>query len=350
MSDLDLIGFGRLLSWLDENGISSGPLSDVEQLSGGTQNILVRFTRGGRSYVLRRPPRYKRDTSDEAMRREAAVLAGLAGSDVPHPRLVGLCTDQDVLGCVFLVMEGVSGFTATTSVPEPVASSAALQRAMGLSMVDALAALGRVDPAGAGLSGLGRPEGWLERQVPRWRAQLESYQTLRGWPGPDLPGLDDVADWLDANRPARWRPGLVHGDFHLGNVMFDPATGTVSAVVDWELATQGDPLLDLGHLLASWPDPDEPRKRGAAVPLPGLPGRDELVARYAEGSDRDLAHVDWYHVLACFRLGIILEGTHARARAGKAPRDIGERLHLTAQALFEGALRVIGGPTRPTGR
>jgi aminoglycoside phosphotransferase (APT) family kinase protein len=335
MSDRDPVDVAALTSWLDRNGIGTGPLTDVAALTGGTQNILVKFSRSGTDYVFRRPPLHKRTNSDETMRREARMLAALAGSEVPHPRLVASCEDLEVMGCFFFVMEAIEGFTATTEVPEPHASSVELQHAMGLSMIDAAAALSRVDPAVLGA------DGWIDRQVGRWRRQLDSYRELDGWPGPDLDGVDEIGAWLDAHRPSAWRKGIIHGDYHFGNVMFDRTEPSVAAVVDWELGTVGDPLLDLGHLLATWPDPSETRTVGLAQHLDGLPSRAELIARYGAVSGRDMSDFDWYQVLACYRLAIILEGTHARACAGKADAALGQRFHAVSQALLDKARTLV---------
>jgi aminoglycoside phosphotransferase (APT) family kinase protein len=331
----------RLTRWMDERGLGDGPLSDVTELTGGTQNVLVRFTRSGRDYVLRRPPIHKRRNSDETMRREARVLAALAGSDVPHPGLIAAEPDTDVLGAAFYLMEPIDGFNPAGGLPEPHRSDPAMRREMGFSMVDAAAALGRVDHEAAGLGDFGRPDGWLERQVDRWRSQLDGYLELDGYPGPDIPGVDRVASWLDAHRPAAFEPGIIHGDLHFANVLVRHDAPQLAAVVDWELCTIGDPLLDLGHLLATWPG-DGPG--GVGEGITDLPSKPELVARYAERSARAVDHVDWYHVLAAYRLGIILEGTHARAFAGKAPKEVGDLLHATTVGLFERALRVVNGP------
>jgi aminoglycoside phosphotransferase (APT) family kinase protein len=336
-----LVDLKALTMWMDSAGIESGPLTNVVVLAGGTQNVLISFTRAGREFVFRRPPLHKRANSDATMLRESTVLAGLAGSDVPHPKLVASCDDLDVLGCCFFLMESVRGFTVTTDLPEPFATDGALQRQMGLSVVDALAALGRVDPDAAGVAHLGRPQGWIDRQVARWQHQLGSYSEFGGWPGPQLGGVDALGDWLTRHVPARWTPGLIHGDFHLGNVMFATAEPRVAAVVDWELATIGDPLLDLGHLLATWPDPADPRRTALPTPMPGLPDRQTIIERYETGSSRDLGAIDWYQALACYRLAIILEGTYARACAGKAPMPVGERLHAAAESLIDQGLRVV---------
>lgn len=334
--DLDAVA-----SWMDGEGLGSGPITDVEALGGGTQNILVRFRRDGGDYVLRRPPLHKRPHSDETMRREARVLGALAGTDVPHPALVAAHPDTDLIGAAFYLMEPIDGFNPTTGLPEPHRSDAGMRHAMGLAMADAIAALGRVDHVEAGLDGFGRPDGYLERQVERWRSQLDGYSELDGYDGPDIPGVDVVASWLDANRPAMSPPGVIHGDFHLANVLFSPTGPELLAMVDWELSTVGDPLVDLGQLLATWPEAGDDQTLFRIDPWEGFPDRDELIARYAAGSDRDLTAVPWYEVLACYRLGIILEGTNARAAAGKAPRDVGDLLHAVTLALFDRAHRRI---------
>ncbi len=337
----ELVDLDRVAAWMDGKGLGSGAaVGDVELLGGGTQNILLRFTRAGRSYVLRRPPPHKRKNSDETMRREARVLGALRGSDVPHPDLIAACPEEDVIGAAFYLMEPIDGFNPAVALPEPHRSDPAMQHDMGLSMADAIAALGRVDPVAAGVIDLGKPEGWLERQVDRWRGQLDSYAAFDGYPGVDIPGVEEVAAWLDAHRPARWTAGIIHGDFHFANVLMRPDRGELAAVVDWELTTIGDPLLDLGHLVAVWPG-NSGLAEGAFAGATGLPTVDEIVARYAEGSDRDVSAVDWYRVLACFRLGSILEGTNARAYAGQAPREVGDQLHAFTVGLFEQALTLI---------
>ena len=213
---------------------------------------------------------------------------------------------------------------------------------MGLSMVDAIAALGRVDYKEVGLEGFGKPDTFLERQVPRWLAHLKTYDDFDNYPGPDIPGLDEVSAWLEANRPNEWTPGVIHGDFHLSNVMFKPASSDLAAVVDWELSTLGDPVLDLGWLMATWPDEEGASVSSAIVqPWEGFPTIEELIERYRQGTTRDLSAIDWYGVLACYKLGIILEGTHARACAGKAPKAIGDRLHASTVSLFQRAKRMI---------
>lgn len=336
------VDLASLADWMDAEGLGRGPIENARPLAGGTQNILLAFERGGGSFVLRRPPLHKRANSDETMRREARVLRAIAGSDVPHPALIAACADPDVIGASFYLMEPVDGFNPTTGLPGRYASQPEWRHRAGLSMVDAIAALGRIDHDAVGLGDFGKPDGFLERQVARWRSQLESYRSFDGYPGPEIPGLDEVAAWLETNRPRAWRPGILHGDFHLANVMFAPDAPRLAAVVDWELATIGDPLLDLGWMLATWPDRDGTEIGAIGVtPWDGFPRPEELVERYGAGSDRDLSCLDWYVVLACYKLGIILEGTYARAFAGKADRGVGDLLHATTLGLFARARQRI---------
>jgi aminoglycoside phosphotransferase (APT) family kinase protein len=336
------VDLDALARWMDTRGLGEGPLVDVQGIAGGTQNVLLRFERAGRSYVLRRPPLHKRANSDETMRREARVLAALADSKVPHPGLIAAEPDPEVLGAAFYLMEPVDGFNPTLGLPRPFLDPV-WQRKMGLSMADGIAALAAVDHVSLGLADLGRADGWAERQVGRWRKQLDSYSELSGYPGPLIPGVDEVGKWLEANRPSRVVAGLMHGDFHFGNVLMRTDEPRLAAIVDWELVTVGDPLLDLGHLLATWPH------EGSAVSVAAshLPSVDDVIARYAAASPRPVDDLQWFRVLACYRLGLILEGTHARAFAGLAPKETGDLLHAHTVALFEQALGLISGVGRP---
>ena len=330
----------RLAAWMDGEGLPAGPIERSEVLAGGTQNILLRFSRGGRTYVLRRPPPHKRKNSDETMRREARVLRAIAGSEVPHPGFIAGCETTDVLGAAFYLMEPIDGFNPSTGLPELHAASDEIRYEMGLRMAEAISILGELDYRAIGLEGFGKPDGYLERQVPRWISQLESYSSHEDYPGPEIPELDAVSKWLEDNRPGDFRAGVIHGDFHAANVMFAPDGPALAALVDWELSTVGDPLLDLGWLLATSPNP-EGKNIGPAA-WPNFPDHDALMARYAERSTRDLSSIRWYEVLACFKLGIILEGTHARAFAGKAPKATGDLLHATTLGLFRRAASRLG--------
>lgn len=332
----------RLTAWLDDHHLGTGGV-ELTALSGGTQNVMATVQREGFTAVLRHPPPHKRKNSDETMRREATLLRALTTTDVPHPRLIADEPSIDVLGSAFYLMEPVEGFGPTLGLPEPY-TAPAWKHSMGLSMADGIAALGCVDHIQVGLGGFGRGDGWLERQVDRWRSHLASYEGTPNYPGADIPHVNEIGDWLDAHRPTSWKPGIIHGDFHFGNVMFRHDRPVLAAIVDWELATIGDPLLDLGALLATFPT-------GASgvsvIDATGLPSRAELIDRYAERSTSSGRPVTpelatWYQVLAGYRLGIILEGTNARAYAGLAPQETGDLLHATTLSLFADAAELVG--------
>ena len=335
----EIVDLERLRVWMDSCGLGRGPIEEADRPPGGTQNVLVKFRRGDRWYMLRRPPLHPRMNGSETMRREARLLAALAGTDVPHPALIAACAEDDVLGAAFYLMEPIDGFNPTVGLPPFHAASPDVRRQMGLALVDGIAALGRVDYLAKGMADFGRAEGFLARQVGRWRKQLDSYFEYPGWAGPgEIAGIDTVADWLNANLPPAFSPGLIHGDYHLANVLYRYDSPDLAAIVDWELTTVGDPLLDMGWILATWPIDGFESSRGTSVtPWQGFPTAEEMVARYAGRTDRDMSHMIWYAVLACYKLGIILEGTHARAGAGMAAVATGEQLHEHTLSLFQRA-------------
>lgn len=335
--DLEAIG-----AWLAARGVVRG-IENPQLLAGGTQNIVLRFTAGGRDYVLRHPPAKPRPNSNKLLEREIRVLGALEGSAVPYPRLVATCTDLSVVGAVFYVMEAVDGFNPTVVMPDGVSGNPAVRHRMGLELMDALAALASIDPVAVGLADFGKLKGFLERQVGRWAGELESYHRFEGWEGPtSLGDVGMIGTWLTDHCPQSMRAGIIHGDYHIGNGIFGE-DGELRAVVDWEMATLGDPLVDLGRILISWPDGGGSRtpQTMRVEPLDGFPTRDEMVVRYAERSGRSLVDLPWFAVLACYKLGLILEGTHARAQAGLADRATGERLHRSAIALLDEARTII---------
>ncbi|MGQ4599593.1 phosphotransferase [Nocardia sp. R6R-6] len=344
-ADVDpaIVDFAVVGAWMADRGLPAGDFEDVTALGGGTQNVMLRFTRGGRSYVLRRGPRHLRVKSNEVIRREARLLGALGGTQVRAPRVIAACPDESVLGAAFYLMEPIEGFNPQNELPQAYAGDPQMRRQMGLSAVEAIARLGALDYRALGLADYGKPEGFLERQVPRWLGELESYSANEGYPGPEIPGVQAVGDWLDRNRPAQWAPGILHGDCHLANMMFSFDSPQVAAMVDWEMSTIGDPLLDLGWQVATRPVPGSAIAAlvGKLGAVGGLPTPAEMIAHYAQFSDRDLTAMPWYTVLACFKLGIVLEGTHARAFAGKAPEQVGDFLHTIALELFERAHRLM---------
>lgn len=294
----DLVDPTRLAGWLDAQGIEVGQPIAVEALPGGTSNAMFLVDRGASRWVLRRPPRVALARANEGMAREHRILAALEGTDVPHPAVVALCEDHDVLGCTFYVMERVEG---VFPIPPPAALDGDVHRAeVTFAMVDALARLHDVDWRAVGLGDLGRPEKFHERQVGRWRRQLASYE------GRELPGIDRVMAWLEANRPARFEATLMHGDYHMRNALVaaEPP-GRVVAILDWETATIGDPLLDLAGFCEIW---------CSATTSPGWPEREALVERYrvVRGLDA-VPDLTYYEVLYNFRLAVLVEGIYQRS-------------------------------------
>ncbi|MCD2113166.1 MULTISPECIES: phosphotransferase family protein [Rhodococcus] len=342
-SDLLGVDLTAVRDWMDAQGLGSGDLTAASPIGGGTQNVMLGFERSGVHYVLRRGPKHLRPHSNRMMAREMTLLRALAGTTVPHPTFVAGSENTDILGAAFYLMHAVDGYNAAESLAPGHAADRGARHRMGLAMVDALTELGRVDPVQIGLSDFGRPDGFLDRQVARWSSELESYTLLPGYPTVLLPGVDRIASWLDDHKPRTWTPGILHGDYHVSNVMFDRIDPVLTAIVDWEMATIGDPLLDLGWMLAMWPDTDggsdllESRLAAAG----GLPSRTELIDRYAANTERDLSAIDWYTALAGFKLGIILEGTYARACSGQASTEVGDRLHRYALRLFDRTLRFL---------
>ena len=332
------INWAAVESWLAARGVADGKVTGIEQIGGGTQNLMFKFQCGDAHLVLRRGPWHLRPHTNDALRREARVLSALAGTGVPIPRLVAAEPDESVHGSVFYLMEPVDGFNASVALPLLHESNPDIRRAMGFEAVDALVALGAINAERVGLGDLGKPEGFLERQVPQWLGTLDKYAALDGYPGHQLPHVDDIATWLEQHRPQVFLPGIMHGDFHLANLMFRNDGPAVAAIVDWEMCTLGDPLLDLGWLLATWPQDDAVGPFGE---MRDLPTRAEIVAHYAKASPRSVDHATWYAVLASFKLAIVLEGTNARAHAGKAPKATGDLLHTIAVGLFDNATLFI---------
>lgn len=313
-----------------ERWLGRGPL-DVARMSSGASNEMFEVRVDGDVMVLRRPPTGRVETRYIA--REFRVLRALDGTDVPHPRALLLCEDEAVIGAPFLLMERVEGFTPRDPLP-----AEADPRAMALALVDGIAALARVDWRARGLEGFGKPDGFLERQVSRWLAQLETYRAR------EIPGIDEVGRWLDGNLPPSSEPGILHGDYQFINVMMR-APAELVAIVDWEQSTIGDPLLDLGWLLAGWSEPDEspPLRFGSRylTDRRGLPARAELAERYARATGRDLAHLGYYVVLAMFKLACVLEGSYQRFVAGQSTNPYHEKMGPLVLELAERARATI---------
>jgi aminoglycoside phosphotransferase (APT) family kinase protein len=331
-----LLNWPNLQAWIETQDLpGSGPATRVEKLTGGSQNNLFVIWRGDESFVLRRPPLHPRANSNDTMLREARILKALAGSNVPHPRFYGVCADTSVIGVCFYVMEPLEGFSPNGQLPGGYAQDRSWRAAMGPEFVRAAAALAAVDHKAAGLADLGKPDDWHARQVARWRSQLDGYREMPNYDGHALPHVDEIGVWLSDHVPSDGRIGVIHGDFQFPNVMFSLKAPRISGLIDWELSSLGDPMLDMAWVLSSWWEDGDPEGKSPMVqPWDGFTPRAELIRLYGEATGRDMSSMPWFFGLACFKLACILEGTYARAKAGQAPMDIGERLHAYALWLL----------------
>ena len=334
MTTGSLVDEARLADWLEKDTGITGPLS-AEPVGGGNSNATFLLRGPAGSWILRRPPAAALSGTAHSMAREHRVLCALAGSDVPAPRPVAFCDDADVIGAPFLVMEHVDGVSITDRRPAGYDAGPEPVRRLGEEMIDGLAALHRFDWRAAGLDDFGRPEQFLERQVGRWTRQYESHAVR------DLPRFAEVGAWLEAHRPPAWTPGLMHGDFHLDNCLFSASEPRLLAIIDWELATIGDPLLDVGLALGFWgrrpvDPPAMPQVQGVSRSAGG-PDREELAARYAEQSGRSVEDLAWYMTLALWKLAAIVEGAYAQFLAGRLRSDYARRLADDVPRLLEEA-------------
>ena len=287
------------------------PLS-FERISGGHSNLTygVRDAGSGR-WALRRPPLGKRLGSAHDMGREHRVVSALAPTPVPVAPVVGLCEDESVNDAPFYVMEFVEGPILRGLAEAEAFPDQADRKAIGERVVDTLVEIHAVDPDAAGLGELGRKEDYVARQLHRWQGQWEKSKTR------ELPAIDAVHERLAARIPKQGPATIVHGDYRLDNMILTPG-GEVAAVVDWELCTLGDPLADVGLLMVYWPEAGEELVAlgQPATLAPGFPKREQLKARYAERSGRDLSQLDFFIALGYWKLAIILEGVYARYAAG----------------------------------
>ena len=308
-----LIVLDALTGFLDRHDLGAGPLS-ADPIGDGHSNPTFMLKRGSQHWVLRRPPRPPLPPSAHDVLREHRLLAALKPTRVRSPTPVVACDDVSVIGAPFYLMEPVDGVVLSGTIPEAL-DDPPTRRGLAFELVDALAELHAVDRQSPGLQGLGRPEGYLARQLQRFSELWQRNRTR------ELPVIERVADRLTATMPTSAAACVVHGDYRLGNVMYaaKPPARLV-AVFDWELATVGDPLADLGYLLASYAEPGEdPGALGAVASLtqrPGFPSRAELVDRYEQHTQRRAEAIGWYQALAHFKLAVILEGSYKRLLAG----------------------------------
>lgn len=335
-----LVPESALRDWIGDRLPGEGPFV-VERVTTGSSNEMFRLERCGHRALLRRPPRAGGDRSGAVLEREHRILGALEGSGLPHSRSLALCLDSDVIGAPFALLEWVDGVRLYDGLPAALDDSAARQR-VAEELFDSLAALHNIDWEAAGLGDLGRPDGFTARQVDRWMHQLHATK------GRDLPDAEKAAEWLAANVPVMQRPALIHGDYGLHNVLYSAGTPVeLIAVVDWETATIGDPLLDIGYLLGLWLEGADEQRRWFSTALPydvaGFPGRAELAARYAAAAGLELDAVEWYRAMAQLKVAVILEGLYARWSSGGSDNPALERLRLAVPNHAAYALAITRG-------
>lgn len=327
-SEDGLIDRAGVASWLEREGFDvTGDGLVVAPIASGYSNVMFKLSIGPDELVLRRPAALPLEGADTGMRREYRFLRALEGSDVPHPEPIAFCDDVEVTGAVFYVMRHVDGFMPTDPLPEAFRDTDA-HHELAFAVTDAIAALACVDWREAGIEDLGRPDGFHERQVSRWMKQYTAY------PEQELPGIERIGDWLGTHIPSRWDATIMHGDYHTANLLVAPERpARVAAIVDWETATIGDPMLDLAGFLRFWFE----TRQGD-----DWPDRDAMIARYVARTGREIPDLTYYDLLARFRLAVLIEGIHQRSKLDPT-REIATDLHQYALLLVASALEITSG-------
>jgi aminoglycoside phosphotransferase (APT) family kinase protein len=310
-----------LEGFLDENGLGEGAI-EAQPVGEGHSNVTYSIEREhGHPVVLRRPPRGPLPPSAHDVLREARLLRALRDTPVRAPRVLAVCEDEKLIGCPFYVMERVEGEVIVSELPQAL-DTPEQRRRVGEELIDALVEIHAVDWRGVGLEGFGKPSGYLERQLRRFGGLWELNKTR------EIPAVERVRDWLAANCPERegaakaTQATIVHGDYRLGNTMFAAhAPAQLVAVFDWEMATIGDPLADVGYMCMFWTEAGDPggglrEHLGRVTRQEGFQTRAELIARYEERSGRSMRELRWYTTLALWKSVVFMEGNYKRAVAG----------------------------------
>jgi aminoglycoside phosphotransferase (APT) family kinase protein len=314
-----------LSAYLEREGFSQGRGIAVEQFPGGHSNLtyLVQFEGGG-EYVLRRPPLGPVAPKAHDMVREFRVLRAVHPLFPPAPKPALLCEDLAILGAPFYLMERRRGLVVRRENPPEIGDDQRLRRRIGEALLDTLVDLHAVDVSRPPVSGIGKPAGFLARQLSGWFERWQRSRTR------DLPAMDRLMEWLSARLPASGEAALLHNDYKLDNVMLDPADpARVVAVLDWEMSALGDPLVDLGILLCYWPEAGDPPERRESISpvtaMPGWPSRADLVQRYAALTGRDVSRIAYYEIFAIFKIAVVLQQIYHRYHLGQTsdPRFAG---------------------------
>jgi aminoglycoside phosphotransferase (APT) family kinase protein len=320
MSDVVGIDNEKVTGWFEANvGDVKAPL-DFLLVAGGRSNLTFKVVdAGGKAWVLRRPPTGHVLPTAHDMSREHRIISALQDTPVPVPRTVGLCTDTDVNGAPFYVMEYLDGHVLRDAATANAVYTDEQRRKAGESLIDVLADLHAVDVDAVGLGDLGRKEGYIARQLKRWYSQ---FQGSTAETGRSVPAVDEMHAFLSARIPEQGPAAIVHGDYRLDNTMFD-GEGNVLGVLDWEICTLGDPLADVGLLMVYWTEAGDANSPLGVAPTatPGFPTRAELRERYAARTGRDVSELDFYISFGYWKLACILEGVYTRYAGGSGGGD-----------------------------
>jgi len=332
-----LLVLAPLREYLRKSGLEAPDELSATPIGEGHSNVTFALSTG---VVLRRPPRGPLPPSAHDVLREARLLDALGSTAVRTPRVLTVCADVEVIGAPFYVMELVAGDVITESLPAQF-DTPAMRTLVADELIDSLVELHAAQWDSIGLAGFGKPTGYLERQVRRFAGLWEHNRTR------ELPAVEQVGRWLADNLPESGAATIVHGDYRLGNVLYDPVSPgsppRLAAILDWEMATIGDPLADLGYLLTHWLEPGDPPVPFRLQPvtaLPGFPNRAEVVRRYEQRSGREMRAVDWYVTLAIWKGVIFMEGNYKRAVAGTTDDPYLKSFGDAVVALSERALDV----------
>ncbi|MFB6837022.1 phosphotransferase family protein [Streptomyces sp. NPDC056361] len=340
-----LLVVDAVTAFLDAQGVGRGPLA-WQRIGDGHSNVTYLIERGGDCVVLRRGPRPPLPKSTHDMVREARIQKLLHAHGVPVPEIIAVCEDEAVLGVPFYLMSRLDGTVITDAIPS-LLSSVEQRRATSEAVVDALVALHSIDVTRGELASLGSPDAYLRRQVERFRGLWEVNTTR------NLPAVEWIADWLDRNLPASQAASVVHGDYRMGNLMFAPqAPARILAILDWEMATLGDPLADLGYVTATYSEAGiltTPLELTPVTRAPGYLTRQQLAERYRSRMGLDLTPLPWYQALALWKAAIFCEAIYTRWRRGERPNDtvFGPSLETGVPRLLEMAAQHAGLASTP---
>ena len=340
----ELAPIGPLTDWLDANvpELGKGPLRTAI-LSGGTSNVVLTIDRGEGPMVMRRPPAVPPPGAEKGVLREARILTALNQTDVPHPVCYGACEDSSVVGRPFYVMEMVKGWAPNLRDEkihnEPPFDKLPYIYGIPFAIVDGLIALANVDYEAIGLGDYGKPGKFLERQVDRWSGQLATYpERYKGYEARHFPGYAETEEWLRHSKMPQEVRGIIHGDVGTPNMMFRHGPPPkLAAMIDWELSTIGDPMIDISWFTGGMRDEEFPEKEFAtALQDPGLfPTKQELARYYCAGTGRNIEDFRWFSILARFKSGCLLEYKVAAAEAGHLPKETGRFFARIVDNVFK---------------